>query len=104
MVSVNETFEHSDQDSVNRHVAKGMWGQLPGQIKKEKEKSILTKLPGMGRQALNESDFAANYDQYKAMFHQVLAVGLNGLVICVSNMDFFKQIFGRLADFDMTYF
>ena len=55
----------------------------------------------MGRQAMNESDFVANQDQYKAMFHQVVAVGLNCLVLCMANLKFFTEMFGY-SQFDMT--
>ena len=57
----------------------------------------------MGNQALNESDFMANRDHYFTIFNQVFAVGLNLLVIAISNMSFFNSFFGESFKQGISY-
>ena len=77
----NVTFVHSDQDDLNRQEARSLWGKMPTQIKSKPKSNFLYKIPGIGRQALNESDLINYSESWTSRFHQGLAIIANCLIL-----------------------
>ena len=77
----NQTYNHSDQGEINRGEAKGLWGKLPQQVTTHENRSFLSRIPGMGKQAINESDLVMYSETWGTKLHMIVAIFLNILIV-----------------------